>query len=150
MRFRSLLPLVLVVVCAAPLCAAAPMDLAEILWSKGYPKVVPSATTKGQSEVELYGTFRIKYPGWSIKDAQFTTTPRAGGTRSQPTKLHYFDGKWGARDPKNKLKVVPIRVPVEKGEWSTFVVFTLEGIDPATGRPTTVRWAAALKLLDVK
>ncbi len=117
----------------------------QLLWEKDYPKVRPAPA---KQEVELFGEYKFK-DGWTVKDAKFNLTPKAGGNLTAPTELKALNGKWGALDPKDKTKVVPFVATLGKGEWTVWIVFTLEGKNE-DGVVVELPFLAMLKNVEVK
>jgi hypothetical protein len=161
-RYRF--PLTVLTAALASLAVAAdPPDPGKVTWAKGYPKAVAANPgeidgvvvtfgphkVKADGVVALSGGYELK-PDWAVKEVQFYVSPKAGGSRSDITKLSLGTGqKWGAPDPKDKTKVVPARLPLPRGEWTVWIVFQFEGKD-AAGNPVTVPWVPTLKDVEVK
>lgn len=148
MRTRPYLALGLAATFAGSAMAAEPPDPGKVSWAKDYPKAVAAKAGEAEGAVEVRGDYEVK-PGWAVKEIQFSVAPKAGGAKPEPVKLKFAGGKWGALDPKDKTKVIPARVPLDKGEWSIWIVFVFEGKD-SSGQPVTVPWLTTVKHVEVK
>ena len=125
--------------------AADPPKYGQLRWAKDYPKVRPAPA---KQEVELFGEYKFN-AGWTVNEAKYSLTPKAGGMMSATTELKALNGIWGAIDPKDKTKVVPFVATLGKGEWSVWIVFTIEGKDE-NGVMVEVPFLATIKNVEVK
>ncbi len=140
---------VLVVATSAGLVQASdPPDQGPVTWAEGYPKAIAAKPGETKGAIEVLGGYKFK-PGWTVKEVQFSVTPKAGGTRSEPIKLKYADGKWGELDPKDKAKMVPAQMTVARGEWSVWIACLVTGKDES-GQQVTKTWLAMIKNVEVK
>ncbi len=137
---RLLFTLTLIALASASTVAADPPKYGTVTWEKDYPK-------PAQGEAELFGSYKFN-PGWTLKNVQYSVTPKAGGMLSATTELQALNGRWGVIDPKDKTKIVPAVAILRKGEWSVWVVFTIEGKDE-TGTLVEVPFLATIKNVEV-
>ena len=147
MRVRPFAVLALSVAVCGLVAADDPPAAGKFTWAKDYPKVIDAKPGEAEGAVELLGVVEPK-PGWTVKKVLFDYTPRAGGALAKPTELKFLDKKWGALD-KDKKKVVPAKVPMDKGEWQVRVTVLFEGTDP-TGKTVTVPYQVPWKTVEVK
>jgi hypothetical protein len=148
MRTRPHIALGLVATFAALTIAADPPNPGKVSWAKDYPKAVAAKAGEAKGVVELYGEYELN-PGWKVMDIQFSVTPKVGGTKSKSVELKFTGGKWGALDPKDKTKVIPAKLPLDRGKWNVWIVFHFGGKD-ASGQPVTVPFLATVKDIEVK
>jgi hypothetical protein len=148
MRFRSSLVAVFAASLTGLAAAADPPDAGKVAWAKDYPKAVDAKPGETKGAVELLGEAEPK-PGWVVKEVLFDYAPAAGGEMAKPTKLKFQDNKWGALDEKDKKKIVPAKVPIEKGKWEVRVLILFEGTD-ITGKKLTVPYQTRWKIIEVK
>jgi hypothetical protein len=131
-----------------PAASADKPDPGKAAWAKDYPKARPAPAGQTNGEIELLGEYKTN-PGWSVKSCSFAYIPKAGGVLSKPVELKFADGKWGAEDDKQKGKIVPAKVPMDRGEWTVRVVVVFEKPGP-DGQPVTVPYLVGWTNVEIK
>ena len=120
------------------LAAAEPPEVnwdGTLNWSDKYPKAyVGEAGAKGG--IEVLGKYDVP-KGWEAKDVQFDYYPKGGGTLKTVKTVKLVSGEWGVFDEKAK-RVVPDKIPLEKGVWSVRIVVWYGSSDKAGKRVEVV------------
>ncbi len=147
MRVRPLAVLALSAAISGLAVADDPPDAGKVAWAKDYPKVIDAKPGEAKGAVELLG--EVEPPagwGWTVTKVEYDYSPAAGGVLAKPTELKFRDGKWGELD-KDKKKIVPAKVPMDKGKWQVRVRFQFTD---AAGQPVATPYQTSWKVIEIK
>lgn len=95
----------------------------KVKWVDKYPKAYPAEKDE-KPGVEVFGKYEAP-EGWVDTGIEFNYYPKAGGSPKRVDKVARAEGKFGAIDRKTD-KVVPLKVPLDPGEWTVWVMMTYE------------------------